>query len=361
MLTLPYARRGFTLVELLVVIAIIGVLVSLLLPAVQNAREAGRRTQCLNNLKQIGTAVQLNISKTRRYPAGGWGPIWTGDPNRGNGSNQPGGWAYSILPYMDAENLYNLGNGVTDPTLLGESIARRVGVLQSLMLCPTRRAPRTFDLASSKTVAQAVFNANSQNQNRLVARGDYAMNAGVRYDVDQNGQIIRNPATRVPQLYSGATHCEPTTAEYPTTYAQADVSPAYNGWAKGSPWTGVLYQRSTLSEGAVKDGNSFTYLAGEKYLNSLHYEDGGDYGDDDTLYSGFGNDNYRTTSPNDGIYNDARDRDASCSFGGPHSGIVQFAFCDGSTRTINSTISPAINRLLGERNDGGIIDEGQLQ
>ncbi len=83
-------RRAFTLVELLVVIAIIGVLVALLLPAIQSAREAGRRTQCLNNLRNIGLAFANHLDVHKQYATGGWGWIWSGDPDRGFGLRQPG-------------------------------------------------------------------------------------------------------------------------------------------------------------------------------------------------------------------------------------------------------------------------------
>ena len=96
-------RRGFTLIELLVVIAIIGVLIALLLPAVQAAREAARRTQCVNNLKQIGLALQNYESTNSCFPPG---TIATGEP----GNTFVVNWAIAILPYLEQQPLYNAYN-----------------------------------------------------------------------------------------------------------------------------------------------------------------------------------------------------------------------------------------------------------
>lgn len=84
--------QGFTLVELLAVIAIIAMLVSLLLPAVQSAREAARRTQCIQNLKQLGLGVMLHLNAHEHFPSGGWGHAWVGIAGRGAGLSQPGGF-----------------------------------------------------------------------------------------------------------------------------------------------------------------------------------------------------------------------------------------------------------------------------
>ncbi len=91
-------RAAFTLIELLVVIAIIGILVGLLLPAVQAAREAARKTQCFNNLKQIGLALHNYESSFRRLPSGWISPDRSGEPGWG--------WGVAILPYLEQNNIY---------------------------------------------------------------------------------------------------------------------------------------------------------------------------------------------------------------------------------------------------------------
>ena len=102
-------RRAFTLVELLVVIAIIGILVALLLPAIQAAREAARRAQCKNHLRQIAIAC-LNFESTQKeFPAGGWGFKWMGDPDRGVGRGQPGGWIFQVCPYLEEADVFQIG------------------------------------------------------------------------------------------------------------------------------------------------------------------------------------------------------------------------------------------------------------
>ena len=91
------------------------------------AREAGRRSTCINNLHQIGLAFQLHHDSQKVLPTGGYGSLWEGDPDRGFGQNQPGGWVFNILPYIEQDSVRRLGAGTAagSPERQGRSIFAR--------------------------------------------------------------------------------------------------------------------------------------------------------------------------------------------------------------------------------------------
>jgi prepilin-type N-terminal cleavage/methylation domain-containing protein len=132
---------GFTLIELLVVIAIIAVLIALLLPAVQSVREAGARTECANNLKQLGIAFHHHYHARGSFPDGGeyWDePSYPRSMINGSPAvapNQNWGWAYQLLPYIEQDAAWRLST---------DSAARNTVV--RTYFCPSRRPPmRVFD------------------------------------------------------------------------------------------------------------------------------------------------------------------------------------------------------------------------
>ena len=117
---------AFTLVELLVVIAIIGILIALLLPAIQAAREAARGTQCRSQIRQIALACLNHHDVHKFFPSGGWGWYWAGDPDRGYGKDQPGGWLYNALPYFENNSLHDLGGMEIRTPLQQNSVTERL-------------------------------------------------------------------------------------------------------------------------------------------------------------------------------------------------------------------------------------------
>jgi prepilin-type N-terminal cleavage/methylation domain-containing protein len=136
----PTGRKGFTLIELLVVIAIIAILIALLLPAVQQAREAARRTECKNNLKQIGIAFHNFQDTYGRLPNGGrdGGPGDPLDSCCNSLSVQGWSWSYHILPFIEQQNLFDLGDPNSPSSATHSLVA---GNAVKAFYCPTRRSP----------------------------------------------------------------------------------------------------------------------------------------------------------------------------------------------------------------------------
>jgi prepilin-type N-terminal cleavage/methylation domain-containing protein/prepilin-type processing-associated H-X9-DG protein len=165
---------GFTLLEVIVVIAIIGALIALLLPAVQMAREASRRSACANNLRQQAVAVKLHEETHKIFPTGGWGGEWLGDPDAGYGPKQPGGWIYNVLSYIEQDNLRQLGRGLKE--------AAREDALVQLMQspievfhCPSRRLPRLYPYTGGELKNFAPKPPDK------VAKTDYTISATISY------------------------------------------------------------------------------------------------------------------------------------------------------------------------------------
>jgi prepilin-type N-terminal cleavage/methylation domain-containing protein/prepilin-type processing-associated H-X9-DG protein len=307
---------AFTLVELLVVITIIGILIALLLPAVQAARESARNMQCTNNLKQIGLSCLSHEQARGFFPTAGWSAA-TGigfiaaDPDLGDDIGQPGGWIFNILPYLEQQAIHDLGAGKTDAEKR-PLFAQREQTPLTGMGCPSRRPVGTLRPIDP---THSPINCDTLARG---AKGDYAGNAGDA------------------------------------------VSPE-----SANTNTGIFYHKSTTRVAEITDGLSNTYLVGEKAISPDYYETGESGGDDDTLYIGANCDVLRSTYPGtaDAPKSPLQDQpgvEDPWRFGSAHAGGLNMSFCDGSVRSITYLIDLETHRCLGNRADGSAIDGSKL-
>ncbi len=323
--SLPRGRReAFTLIELLVVIAIIAVLIGLLLPAVQKVREAANRMACTNNLKQIGLGFHNHHDVHGYFPSGGWGWRWSGDPDRGFGKDQPGGWVFTILPFVEQDNLHKRGAGAP-PAVKRAEVRAVVETPLKLFNCPTRRAAITY---AHPGPPRPYFNFDRP---QAAGRTDYAATAG-NLPFSSTRADSRRSWDDGPPDFAGAAN--------------------YEWWALNH--NGVCQQRSQVRIAEITDGTGNTYLVGEKSMNPDHYATGLDPGDDQHMYVGYDEDTLRWTSQV--VAHPAQDRPGIVAsrygFGSAHPGVFNMVFGDGSVRGVRYTIDRETHRALGGRNDG---------
>lgn len=335
-------RSGFTLVELLVVIAIIGILVALLLPAVQQAREAARRTQCTNQVRQLALAALIHEDAQKAMPTGGWGWAYVGDADRGFKENQPGGWTFNVMPYIEESNGHGACKDGNLDTLSDQQKQAATDVVTSplsMLNCPSRRGSDVYPKpVDGTTVARNA--APNPRDNNVAGRTDYAINAGDQAQNEYGGG---------PTSYAGA-----ETYNWENTAVGRFTDDRRSSLYRA---TGVSFLRSEIKMRHIVDGTSKTYLICEKYLNPADYATGRDGGDNETWCTGYNNDNFRVT--NQEPLQDTFGYRSTTRMGSVHSGGFNASFCDGSVHFVNYDVDLLLHQQNGNRRDLKTVARGR--
>lgn len=353
-------KNAFTLVELLVVIAIIGILVALLLPAVQSTREAARNSQCRNQLRQLAVATQLHLAQHGYFPSGGWSGSYLADPQRGYGPDQPGSWLFSLLDYAELSELRQRTSGTESGSQVADGSATRepnASLYQSapgLFYCPSRRAAKAYPFKRSGNATWSLYEKEETLQLSGVTKSDYAANSGDA--LHSAGEAFSHQESLwVPASYT-ALETEPVKWT-PTT---DETTPFYQ--------TGVMYYRSRVTPAQVQDGLSKTYLCGEKSMSPSVYEDVNVtnsiimMGDNQSAWAGYEWDNHRVAWHPDSEWEeegylprlDANSTGVSnvFAFGSAHPGGLNMAYGDGSVRPLTYDVDATVHRQQANRFDG---------
>lgn len=313
--------HGFTLIELLVVIAIIAVLIALLLPAVQQAREAARRTQCKNNLKQLGLALHNYHDTLSVFPFGGsYGPDFVNGSNTGpSGFN----WRVFILPYIDQANLYNQLTLLNPATASINAASTWKTIPQHLIKIPGYRC-------ASETASDTPTGRDDSYSPATSAISNYVGSAGAS-------------ATH-PYAGVGCGVCLDSQANCQCT-DQGTVGGWHYASAISGGGSGIFSLRATnVSMKDVNDGTSNTLLVGELKVtpNSWHQ-----WMDPWSLGS-------TVNGINAPGYNNAYHRQTYSSY---HVGGVHFLLVDGSVRFVSDNVDLRTLGNLGTKSGAEVVGE----
>lgn len=321
-------QRGFTLIELLVVIAIIAILIALLLPAVQQAREAARRTQCKNNLKQIGLAMHNYHDVYKMFPRGG--QFGVRNPTGGPFNSDQWGWGAMILPQIDQAPLFAQLNVGATHFVDAVQVPATLDLLQTSIAgyrCPSDAGGEILNVDRPIEI--------SSTEEYEVGTSNYVGNYGNKAFYNQeDGIFLPSKNIRIRDITDGTSN---------TILVGERATGAVSGTDRGGAamWAGTRF-RNFSSSGATDDGAG---LIGVTFVN---------------LNTGF-REQFGTTNPNQG-------------FTSRHVGGAQFAMCDGSVRFVSENINSSLTiaaapggglaltnlgtyQHLAGRDDGAVIGE----
>jgi len=372
-------ERGFTLVELLVVIAIIGILVALLLPAIQAAREAARRTQCKNNLKQIGLAVHNLHDTYKFFPTGGtepnpqlqWYlqdtpsqpvPIFRKGPP--NGPLRQGlGWMFQILPFLEEGAIGNIAQ---------QAEIQKYPI--PLYNCPSRRGPTFLGVTGGASLVDYAGVTAGPSRSEIVAGKSHLNGATYNFDDFLNYTNRNSPFPKEADVFWGCPGCSAGDgrglAQMETEY-KAGKKIVFRGVIQRCDWipTPVTNARHVgfmgkMTFSKITDGAAHTMFAAEKWVHTSQY-DGvlGIPAEDRGWADGWDFDQLRSAliAP----ISDSTDPDADNNhtagynypFGSAHSGGINAMFADGSVRSISYDVDLENFNRMGNRLDGEIVSE----